>query len=188
MFSILLIGVSLSMDAFAISVTNGMTLTKPFRIRYAAWMGLYFGGFQFLMPLLGWLLGSGVKSYVETWGPYISFCLLAFIGGKMIFDSVSVKPGGEEAGMTALSHPRLLVMAVATSIDALAVGVSFAFMEDLSLLPACALIGCTTFVLSFAGAFIGSRIPGLSGKKAGVIGGVVLVAIGVKLLIEGVFL
>ena len=188
MLSILLIGVSLSMDAFAISVTNGMTLTKPFRIRYAVWMGFYFGGFQFLMPLLGFLLGNGVKGYVEAWGPYISFFLLAFIGGKMIFDSLS--PGAEEeTGMTALSHPRLLVMAVATSIDALAVGVSFAFMEDFQhLLPSCALIGCTTFILSFAGALIGSRIPGLSSRRAGVVGGVVLVAIGVKLLIEGVFL
>ena len=186
MLSILLIGVSLSMDAFAISVTNGMTLAKPFHIRYAAWMGLYFGGFQFLMPLLGWLLGSGVKGYVEAWGPYISFFLLAFIGGKMIFDSA--RSGAEETGMTTLSHPKLLMMAIATSIDALAVGVSFAFMEDLSLLSSCALIGCTTFVLSFAGALIGSRIPGLSGRKAGVIGGVVLIAIGVKLLVEGVFL
>ena len=186
MLSILLIGVSLSMDAFAISVTNGMTLAKPFRIRYAVWMGGYFGGFQFLMPLLGFLLGSGVKGYVEAWGPYISFFLLAFIGGKMIFDNV--RPGEEEAGMTALSHPKLLMMAVATSIDALAVGVSFAFMEDVSLLPSCALIGCTTFVLSIAGALIGSRIPGLSSRKAGLIGGVVLIAIGVKLLVEGVFL
>ena len=130
MFSILLIGVSLSMDAFAISVTNGMTLAKPFRIRYAVWMGGYFGLFQFLMPLLGWLLGSGVRDYVDAWGPYISFFLLAFIGGKMIFDSL--KPGEEETGMATLSHPRLLMMAVATSIDALAVGVSFAFMEDFS--------------------------------------------------------
>lgn len=188
MFSILLIGVSLSMDAFAISVTNGMTLAaaNPFRLRYAVCMGLYFGGFQFLMPLLGWLLGSGVKSYVDAWGPYISFFLLSFIGGKMIFDSV--RPGAEDAGMTTLSHPRLLVLAVATSIDALAVGVSFAFMEDFSLLPSCALIGCTTFAISFAGALIGSRIPGVSGRKAGVIGGAVLVAIGVKLLAEGVIL
>ena len=187
MLSILLIGVSLSMDAFAISVTNGMTLrqTEPFRLRYAMWMGLYFGGFQFLMPLVGFALGSGVRDYVDAWGPYISFFLLAFIGGKMIFDSVSENSGAEETGMSTLSHLRLLVMAVATSIDALAVGVSFAFMEDLSLLPSCALIGCTTFVLSFAGALIGSRIPGLSGKKAGVLGGVVLVAIGVKLLVEG---
>ena len=185
MLSILLIGVSLSMDAFAVSITNGITL-KPFRLRYALWMGLYFGGFQFLMPLAGYFLGSSVSRYVDAWGPYISFFLLAFIGGKMLLDSL--KPGEEDEGMQTLSHLKLLVMAVATSIDALAVGVSFAFMEDVRLLPACALIGCTTFVISFTGALLGSRIPGLSGKKAGILGGVVLIGIGVKLLLEGVIL
>jgi len=185
MLSILLIGISLSMDALAISVTNGLTL-KNFNFRHALWMGVYFGGFQFLMPLIGCLLGSTVSSYVTALGPYISFCLLAFIGGKMLLDSL--KPGEEDDGMQTLSHKRLLAMAVATSIDALAVGVSFAFMEDVSLLPSCILIGCTTFVISFLGAMLGSRIPGLSGKKAGILGGVVLIGIGIKLLIEGVFL
>ena len=184
--SILLIGVSLSMDAFAVSVTNGLTL-KRFNVRHALWMGLYFGGFQFLMPLLGCLLGSTVSHYIMKFGPYISFALLAFIGGKMIFESA--RPGGEdEAGMTELSHKRLVASAVATSIDALAVGVSFAFQEDMKLVPSCLLIGCTTFVISFAGAMLGSRIPGISGKKAGIVGGLVLIGIGLKLLIQGVFL
>ena len=187
MLSILLIGVSLSMDAFAISVTNGLTL-KDFNWRHALWMGIYFGGFQFLMPLLGCFLGSTVSRYVTALGPYISFFLLAFIGGKMLWDSFHDDDDGEENGMLTLSHKRLLAMAVATSIDALAVGVSFAFQPDVRLLPSCILIGCTTFVISFAGAMLGSRIPGLSGKKAGVLGGVVLIGIGVKLLIEGVFL
>ncbi len=187
MLSILLIGISLSMDAFAVSVTNGLTL-KNFSLRHALWMGLYFGGFQFLMPLIGYLLGSTVSHYIMRFGPYISFALLAFIGGKMLLDSV--RPGGEEdgGGMQTLSHRSLLAAAVATSIDALAVGVSFAFMEDVKLLPSCLLIGCTTFVISFAGAMLGSRIPRLSGNKAGVVGGLVLIGIGVKLLIEGVFL
>ena len=181
--SILLIGVSLSMDAFAISVTNGLTL-KDFNWRHALWMGIYFGGFQFLMPLIGCFLGSTVSSYITALGPYISFVLLAFIGGKMLFDSIK---GGddEDEGMLTLSHKRLLVMAIATSIDALAVGVSFAFLPDVRLLPSCILIGCTTFVISFAGAMLGSKIPGLSGKKAGILGGIVLIGIGVKLLIEG---
>lgn len=184
--SILLIGVSLSMDAFAISVANGLTL-KDFSWRHALWMGIYFGGFQFLMPLIGCFLGSTVSRYITALGPYISFALLAFIGGKMLFDSL--KPGdSEEDGMLSLSHKRLLAMAVATSIDALAVGVSFAFMEDVRLLPSCILIGCTTFVISFGGAMLGSRIPGISGKKAGILGGIVLIGIGIKLLVEGVFL
>lgn len=184
MFSIFLIGVSLSMDAFAIAVANGMTLEK-FSWKHAVWMGLYFGAFQFLMPLIGCLLGSTVSSHVSTLGPYISFALLAFIGGKMLVDSI--KGGDEAGGMLHLKHSRLLVMAIATSIDALAVGVSFAFM-DVRLIPSCLLIGCTTFVISFAGAMLGSKIPGVSGKKAGIIGGLVLIGIGIKLLVEGVFL
>ncbi|MBQ7144104.1 MAG: manganese efflux pump [Oscillospiraceae bacterium] len=183
MLEIFLIGVSLSMDAFAISVANGLTL-RPFRLRYALWMGLYFGFFQFAMPLLGCLLGSTVSHYVERFGPYISFFLLAFIGGKMLFDAL--RPNGEEeAGMKTLSHKQLLAEAVATSIDALAVGVSFAFQEDVKLLPSCALIGCTTFAISFFGTLLASRVPGVRGEKAGIIGGVVLIGIGIKLLAEG---
>ncbi|MCM1149258.1 MAG: manganese efflux pump MntP family protein [Butyricicoccus sp.] len=183
MISILLIGVSLSMDAFAVSVTNGLTL-KGFRPAHALWMGLYFGFFQFLMPLIGCLLGSTVSGYISAVGPYISFALLAFIGGKMLLDSL--RGGGEDdAGMLLLSHKRLLALAVATSIDALAVGVSFAFM-DVKLLPSCTLIGCTTFTISVAGAFLGRAIPNVSGKKAGIAGGLVLVGIGVKLLLEGI--
>ena len=186
MLSILLIGISLSMDAFAISVANGLTL-KNFNIRHALWMGLYFGGFQFLMPLIGYFLGSTVSHYVDRFGPYISFALLAFIGGKMLLDAV--KGGDEEdAGLEALTHKALLASAVATSIDALAVGVSFAFLEDVKLLPSCLLIGCTTFVISFGGAMLGSKIPGVSGKKAGIVGGLVLIGIGLKILIQGVFL
>ena len=181
--SILLIGVSLSMDAFAVSVTNGLTL-KNFNFRHALWMGLYFGGFQFLMPLLGYLLGSTVSHYIMQFGPYISFFLLAFIGGKMLLDAL--RPNREEeAGMKTLSHRTLLAEAVATSIDALAVGVSFAFQEDVKLLPSCALIGCTTFAISFFGALLASRAPGVKGEKAGILGGVVLIGIGIKLLAEG---
>jgi len=186
MLSILLIGISLSMDALAISITNGLTL-KNCNMRHALWMGVYFGGFQFLMPLVGCLLGTTVSGYVTALGPYISFFLLAFIGGKMLLDSL--RPGGDgDDGMQTLSHKKLLAMAVATSIDALAVGVSFAFMEDVSLLPSCILIGCTTFIISFFGAILGSKIPGLSGRRAGILGGVVLIGIGIKLLAEGVFL
>ena len=182
MVYILLIGVSLSMDAFAVSVTNGLTL-RDFKAAHALWMGLYFGFFQFLMPLIGFLLGGTVSGYVSTVGPYISFALLAFIGGKMLLDSL--QKSDDEAGILTLSHRRLLAMAVATSIDALAVGVGFAFM-DIHILPACALIGCTTFTLSAAGAFVGRAIPNVSGKKAGIAGGLVLIGIGVKLLLEGI--
>lgn len=185
MIEVFLIGVGLSMDAFAVSVANGLTL-KDFSWRSAAWMGVYFGGFQFLMPLIGYLLGSTVSGYVSAFAPYISFILLLFIGGKMLLEAI--RCGGEDScGMVSLSHSRLLVMAVATSIDALAVGLSFAMTPPaMGFLPACVLIGCTTFLISFAGALLGHRIPGISGKKAGIIGGAVLIGIGVKLLLEGI--
>lgn len=105
MLSVILIGISLSMDAFAVSVTNGIAM-RPFKTGYALWHGLYFGAFQFLMPLAGYILGSTVSGYVTAIGPYVSFALLAFIGGKMILEAVR---GGEEGsgGMAALSHKRL---------------------------------------------------------------------------------
>ncbi len=183
MLDIVLIGVGLSMDAFAVSVTNGLTI-KGMCWRHAVWMGVYFGGFQLLMPLAGYLLGSTVSGYVSAFAPYISFVLLAFIGGKMLVESI--RCSGGECGMTSLSHSRLLVMAVATSIDALAVGVSFAMTPPApGCLLSCVLIGCITFALSFAGAMLGGRIPGISGRKAGILGGLVLIGIGVKLLLEG---
>ena len=140
MLSVILIGISLSMDAFAVSVTNGIAM-RPFKTGYALWHGLYFGAFQFLMPLAGYILGSTVSGYVTAIGPYVSFALLAFIGGKMILEAVR---GGEEGsgGMAALSHKRLLALAVATSIDALAVGVSFAFSPPgPGVVLSCAVIG-----------------------------------------------
>ena len=180
MISILLIGASLSMDALAISIANGLSL-RPFRMRHALWMGVYFGFFQFLMPLLGFLLGNAVSGSVQAFGSYISFALLAFIGIKMIIDTVR---SGDEKGLSTLTHKRLFATAVATSIDALAVGVSFAFM-DIALVPSCLLIGVITFVFCVLGAVLGSRVRGLSAKKAGILGGLVLVGIGIKLLVEG---
>lgn len=187
MLSIILIGVSLSMDAFAIALTNGLTV-KGYKLRHAVITAAYFGFFQFLMPLIGCFLAGTVSHYVSMLGPYISFFLLAFIGIKMIREGLQCE--NEETcscGSPAvrLSHKRLLAMAVATSIDALAVGVSFAFME-VQLVPSCLVIGAVTFVICLAGGFLGKNIPGLSGKKAEILGGVILVGIGVKLLIEGI--
>ena len=170
MLSILLIGVGLSMDAFAVSVTSGLTV-KGFGPKHAALLGLYFGGFQFLMPLIGYLLGSTVSSFVSAYAPYISFFLLAFVGVKMLVEAIR---GGDKAVChTQLKHSQLLVMAIATSLDALAVGISFAFM-DVPLLASCVMIGCTTFVLCFIGGMVGGKIPGVSCKTAGIAGGVVL--------------
>ena len=182
MLSVILIGISLSMDAFAVSVTNGIAM-RPFKTGYALWHGLYFGAFQFLMPLAGYILGSTVSGYVTAIGPYVSFALLAFIGGKMILEAVR---GGEEGsgGMAALSHKRLLALAVATSIDALAVGITFAFLPGTRIVPAVALIGSITFVFSASGIRLGN-VFGLRYKsKAEFVGGVILILLGTKILLE----
>ena len=181
MLDILLIGVGLSMDAFAVSVTNGLTI-PGYKFRHAAATAACFGFFQGLMPLLGWLLGSTVSHIISAWGPYVSFFLLAFIGVKMIVEAVK---GGEEKCETGLRPARLMLMAVATSLDALAVGVSFAFM-DVPLMASVLLIAAVTFVICLAGGLLGSRVPGISCKAAGIIGGAVLCCIGAKLLLEGI--
>ena len=181
MLSVILIGISLSMDAFAVSVTNGIAM-RPFKTGYALWHGLYFGAFQFLMPLAGYILGSTVSGYVTAIGPYVSFALLAFIGGKMILEAVR---GGEEGsgGMAVLSHKRLLALAVATSIDALAVGVSFAFMQ-VNIWFSVIVIGVVTGAFSAAGLYIGRVFGARWQKPAQIAGGAVLVLIGLKVLLE----
>ncbi len=184
MLSVLLIGISLSMDAFAVTVANAVTL-RPLRRSDALWSAIYFGGFQFLMPLLGALLAGTVANHMIRFGPYISFIMLGYIGVKMILDAV--RPAEENAPVTALNHPRLLALAVATSIDALAVGVSFAFSPPSpGLWLSCAVIGCTTFALTLLAVFLGGRFQNLHPRKAGIAGGAVLLFIGVKLLLEGI--
>ena len=178
-----LIGVGLSMDAFAVSICKGLSVRR-LKVRHALLAGLYFGGFQFLMPVVGWLLGYRFESMIQSIDHWIAFVLLGLIGANMIKESF-----GEENELSDdFGFRTMLLLAVATSIDALAVGVSFAFQEDVKLLPSCLLIGCTTFVISVGGALLGSRIPGVSGKKAGIVGGLVLIGIGLKILIQGVFL
>ncbi len=184
MLTIFLIALSLSMDAFAVSVTNGMTACG-FRFRHALIMGLYFGGFQFLMPLVGYFLAGTVSSHISRLGPYISFILLGFIGGRMIWEALKEDNNDSDACLIDLTHRRLLAMAVATSIDALAVGVSFAFM-NVKLLFSCGIIGIITFTVCVVGAVAGNCLPIKSCKNAEIAGGTVLIAIGVKILLEGI--
>ena len=176
---IFLIAVSLALDAFAVSISSGLTV-KGFSFKHALLMGIYFGAFQFIMPLLGWLLGSSVASYLTKISPYISFGLLAFIGGRMVYSSI--KGDGEEA-LQELTHPKLLMLAIATSIDAFAVGVTFAFM-DISIWFACTVIGLVAFFMSIAGGMLGGKLGEKFSDRAGIFGGVVLIAIGLKILIE----
>ena len=174
---LLLIAVGLSMDAFAVSVCKGLSLVE-LKPRHAALVGLYFGGFQALMPLLGWLLGYRFERVIESVDHWIAFALLAIIGLSMIREA-----GKSEELSGDLGVKSMLVLAVATSIDALAVGITFAFLS-VQILPAAALIGVTTFLLSALGVYIGHGF-GLKYKaKAELAGGVILIAIGLKILLE----
>ena len=167
--TILLIAVSLAMDAFAVSISNGVSV-KGFGKKQAATQGLYFGGFQFLMPVIGWFLGSSVKTYIESVDHWIAFVLLAIIGGNMIRESFG--DDEEESGQSVLTAKVLLLQAVATSIDALAVGI----------------IGVVSFVLSFCGGMLGKGLGNFLQAKAEFAGGAVLILIGIKILVEHVFL
>jgi len=184
---IFLIGVALSMDAFAVAVCKGLSM-KKINYKHAIIIALYFGAFQALMPFLGWLGGSFARSYIENFDHWIAFGLLIIIGGNMIKEAIKgddeeVKEDGEK-----IDHKELLLMAIATSIDALAVGIAFA-MDDVVIGLACPLIGATTFVISFVGVAIGNKIGSKFQAKAQIVGGVVLVCIGVKILLEhlGIF-
>jgi len=187
--TILLIAIGLAMDAFAVSLSNGMTVSecKP---KHAVKMGLFCGVFQFIMPLLGWLLGGTVSSYVEKIDHWIVFLLLIFIGGKMIvpfFKKKNDENFQSPAVNEAFSTKRLLTLAIATSIDALAVGVSFAFLST-NIWGACALIGVVAFAFSFAGVLLGKQLGPVLRDKAALIGGVTLIIIGTRILVEHLFL
>ncbi len=230
---LLLIGVGLSMDAFAVAVCKGLAM-KRVNYRHALVIALMFGGFQALMPLVGWALGTQFEQYITPVDHWIAFVLLAFIGGKMLWEALHGEAGagdgaaaegeagaeaagtssagteaaGTEAAGTSgagaavagatgdfgaeqatgeakerLDMRELVLMAIATSIDALAVGITFAFLQ-VDIVPAVALIGATTFVLSLGGVVLGNQFGARFEKPASVVGGVVLILIGLKILLE----
>lgn len=179
-WELFIIAVGLSMDAFAVSICKGLA-TRGVTVRHMCIAGLWFGGFQALMPLLGFLLGSAFYMYITAFDHWIAFVLLAFIGGKMIRESREK----EEIFDTDSSFGfiTMLVMAVATSIDALAVGITFAFLQ-VNIWLAIGLIGVTTFVFSAAGVRIGSIFGTKWKSGAELAGGVILILIGLKILLE----
>ena len=184
LLEIFLIGISLSMDAFAVAICKGLAMPDKVDRKGALLIALYFGVFQAVMPALGWLLGSQFARYVTQMAPWIAFVLLTWIGGSMIRESLS-KEEKEEAEMGAVSHKELLVLAVATSIDALAVGVTFSMLElAVSVGAAVALIGCTTFVISLGGVYVGNVFGARYKGKAEFVGVAILILIGVKILLE----
>lgn len=183
--TVLLIALSLAVDAFAVSVTNGIVISD-FRRRHAAKVGLYFGFFQFIMPLIGYALGSSFEKFIEAYDHWIAFLLLAIIGGNMIVESFKDEDA-ECTGNSAkefLSPVRLITQAIATSIDALAVGISFAVTRTPNVLSNALIIGVVAFIFSFVGGIFGKKIGCIFKCYAGRIGGIVLVGIGVKILVE----
>lgn len=179
-----LIGVGLSMDAFAVSVCKGLGMQRVNKKQMLV-IGLYFGGFQALMPLIGWALGIRFQEYITSMAHWVAFVLLIIIGGKMIVEAIRDKDEVEigEKDLP-LNHKELLLLAVATSIDALAVGITFAFLGT-PIIEAISIIGCTTLGLSMLGVVIGNFFGTLYKKKAEIAGGVILILIGLKILLEG---
>lgn len=178
LWELFIIAVGLSMDAFAVSICKGLSVPKV-SLRHAACAGLWFGGFQALMPLLGWLLGGQFRSLIEQFDHWITFVLLAFLGVNMIREA----KGEEEPCDGSFAWKTMLPMAVATSIDALAVGVTFAFLQ-VSILPAVTFIGVTTFILSALGVRLGSVFGQKYETVAQIFGGVILILMGLKILLE----
>ncbi len=181
LLDLFLIAVGLSMDAFAVALCKGLGM-KKLNARNTAIIALFFGGFQALMPLIGWVLGRQFERYITTFDHWIAFGLLALIGGKMIAETFEADSCPTDGGDT-LQLKRLTILAIATSIDALAAGLSFAFLQ-VSILPAVAFIGIVTFALSCVGVLAGHRFGLKFRKAAELAGGIVLILIGLKILLE----
>ena len=174
---LLIMGVALAMDAFAVSICKGLKM-RPFNIKQALIVGLFFGGAQGLMPLIGWFLGKQFESYITEFDHWIAFVLLAYLGWNMIGEA-------KEACDIRKSYTtkEMLVLAIATSIDALAVGVSFAFLQT-DIWLAIVLIAIVTFAISTFGGLMGFKLGSAVGKNANICGGAVLICIGLKILLE----
>ena len=174
-----IIAVGLSMDAFAVAVCKGLAM-RQMSWRGALIVGLYFGGFQAAMPLAGYLLGSGCSNSISSYDHWIAFILLAVIGGNMIKEGLA---GPDECPDASLDVKNMTLLAIATSIDALAVGITFAFLQ-VQIGQAMAIIGCTTFALSLVGVLIGNKFGSRYKQKAEAVGGIILILIGLKILLE----
>jgi manganese efflux pump family protein len=177
---IICIGIGLSMDAFAVSICKGLACPQV-TVKQMCIAGVWFGGFQMLMPLIGFLLGFSFEKYITAFDHWIAFVLLCYIGANMIREALSPeKAGDSDASFDAKT---MFVMAIATSIDALAVGITFAFLS-VNIWSAIIMIGCTTFIFSAAGVKIGNIFGSVYKSKAEIAGGIILILIGTKILLE----
>lgn len=183
-FTLLLMGVGLSMDAFAVSICKGLSMRKVNK-KQCLVIGLFFGGFQALMPFIGWVLGSQFEQYITSIDHWIAFILLGFIGGKMVVEAIREKDEAVEVEKMdpPLDLKEMFILAIATSIDALAVGITFAFLQ-VPIVEAISIIGITTFVISVIGVYVGNFFGNRYKKKAELAGGMILILIGLKILLE----
>ena len=179
LIELFLIAVGLSMDAFAVSVCKGLAMPKC-TFKKAAIVGLWFGGFQALMPAIGYVLGAQFQEAIASIDHWIAFVLLALIGGNMIHEALD---NDEEEADASLNVKTMFLLAVATSIDALAIGITFAFLK-VNIIPAVCFIGIVTFIISFAGVKIGNVFGARYKNKAESVGGIILILLGLKILLE----
>lgn len=182
---LLFLSVGLAMDAFAVSICKGLNMTK-INYKNAGIIALFFGVFQAGMPLIGYALGTRFAKYIESFDHWVAFGLLAFIGGQMIYEAVKGEEDDEDSDDDgdSLDIKQLFILAIATSIDALAVGITFALLDGVSIWFSVAMIGVVTFIISFLGVIIGNRFGNKYERKAELAGGIILVLIGLKILLE----
>lgn len=182
---IFLLGVGLSMDAFAVAICKGLAMKKVNK-KQMILIALFFGGFQALMPLIGWLVGSTFAKKIAAFDHWIAFVLLALIGGNMAIDAI--KEWNQEDKVEIIDPPidfkELTLLAIATSIDALACGVTFSFYENFNIIKAISIIGVTTFVISAGGVYVGNIFGDKYKAKAQLVGGIILIFLGIKIILE----
>jgi putative Mn2+ efflux pump MntP len=184
LITVVLIAIALSMDAFAVSISSGVTICKM-HLRHALRIAAFFGGFQALMPVAGWSVGRLAADFITTFDHWVAFVLLSAIGGKMLWEALFDKKDDEERS-DPLNIYILLTLAFATSIDAAAVGISLSFLK-VDIIQPSIIIGIITFLISLAGVFIGCKFGDKFGSKVEVVGGLVLIGIGIKIVVEHMF-
>ena len=183
LITIIIIAVGLAMDAFAVSIVSG-SACKQLKVKHALRTALFFGGFQAFMPLIGALAGLSLKEYIANYDHWMAFGLLSAVGGKMIYESFKIK--SVEGNFDPSNIFVLLVLSIATSIDALAIGITLSLITS-SIVTAVIIIGLVTFVLSYLGVFIGKKSGHFFESKIEALGGLVLIALGLKILTEHLF-
>lgn len=181
LIALVFVAIGLAMDAFTVAIAKGISLKKA-SFSQATKVALFFGGFQALMPFIGWLFGSSFEQYIKAFDHWIALILLIAIGGKMLYESFR-EDDVEEEDVAPLNVRSLMILAIATSIDALAVGVTFAFL-DVTIGSAILLIGIITFCISFAGVIIGNKVGEYLKNYAEIVGGVILILIGISIFLE----